>query len=612
MRIRVARNTGYCTADSLQHNPWHGLAMKLSVFLTACGFIITLMPPPCRAQPVQLPPQGEYDRYKPRELPPAPRPTLPEPERLIPTDDKVLVDKLVGLRFVDHPSKVREKIEVSGVDTSNVELLDCDEFRILLGSCMGKPVSWNLIYAIRLETIRFYRASDRPVVDVIIPEQDITNGVVQVLVIEGKVGKVTVEGNNWFDFCTIREEVRLAEGDPIHASGLLDDISWLNQNPFRYVRPVLSPGEKIGLTDLTLETGDRFPARFYGGYEDSGNRFTGPGRYLVGINLGNVFGFEHEIGYQFAVDNKFDDIAIHSGYWRIPLPGRRKLAFFGSFAHFDAHHHRQNFHGFSWQVSTRWMEGLDSIGDYYHDLQLGFDFKRMNNDMAYGGTNTYDGTIDIAQFALEYSGTMPDATGETSLSCSGYWSPGCFSSKQDTGDYDAARADTNPQYAYSRLGLDRIWYLPFGASLVNRLAVQVSTDRLPGSEQMGLGGYTTVRGYDIREVNSNQGLFLSVELRSPNVFTVLPASLQKAIRRGDGRGEHNLQFLGFWDFGCASNTGDVAGEDHNKVLQSVGAGLRYRFSSNLSLRVDYGYRLSDPDTGVNEDGRFHVGIIASY
>ncbi len=588
--------------------------MKFNYYPVVSAFIfIGCLGFPCYAQPAKLPSQGQYDHYKPRELPSAPRSVLPAPNRRLPDDDRVLVDKLVGLRFTDHPSEVKKRIETHGIDTSDIELLNCEAFRSSLRRYIGKPVSWNVISEIRLATIRFYRGADRPVVDVIIPEQDITNGVVQFLAIEGRIGKVAVEGNNWFDQRIIRGGVSLSEGDPIYASKLIDDVDWLNRNPFRYVRPVLGPGEKIGQTDLTLETADRYPVRFYGGYEDSGNRFTGPGRYLAGMNLGNAFGMGHEIGYQFAVDNKLDDISIHSAYWRIPLPGRRTLAFFGSFAHFDAHHHDLNFHGFSWQASTRWIEGLDSIGDYHHDVQLGFDFKRMNNDMVFRGNDTYDGTIDIAQLALEYSGTLPDTFGETSLSFAGYWSPGCFSSKQDSRDYDAARADTDPEYAYGRLDLDRRWDLPFGASLVNRLSAQLSTDRLPGSEQLGLGGYTTVRGYDIREVNSDEGLFLSVELRSPNIFTVLPASLQKALGRvGGSRTEQNLQLLGFWDFGCASNIGNVRGEDHHSQLQSVGAGLRYRLNRNFNFRIDYGYRLSDPDTGVTDDGRLHVGIVASF
>lgn len=146
--------------------------------------------------------------------------------------------------------------------------------------------------------------------------------------------------------------------------------------------------------------------------------------------------------------------------------------------------------------------------------------------------------------------------------------------------------------------------MPDGASLVNRFTGQMGTDRLPISEQLGFGGYSTVRGYDEREVNTDEGFMATVELRSPMI------DLEGLGRKS--RVKDRIQFLVFWDYGKAVNHTRLEGEDKVVELHSVGVGLRYRIGAHLSVRLDYGYRLKDTGGDLDNDcGRFHLGIVAT-
>ncbi|MBL7134285.1 MAG: ShlB/FhaC/HecB family hemolysin secretion/activation protein [Phycisphaerae bacterium] len=570
--------------------------MAAAILLAAAPSLGQVVRP---VRPEDLGPVKPKEPAKPRRLP-----ELGPPLVDVPDDVKILVAALKGVRFVRRPADVVKAPQPAGIDTRAVKLLDNDEFRARLKRFLGKGVSWRSIGQMERITILYFRQKGRPVVSVSVPPQDISNGVVQLLVIEGRVGQVKVEGNKWFGIDQIREKIYLQPGDVIYADRLLEDIRNINANPFRYVRPVLSPGKELGQTDLTLQTRDRFPMSFYIGYEDTGSRLTGLGRYLTGFNIGNAFGKEHEIGYQFATNDHFTDVGIHSAYYRIPLANRHKVSLFASYAEYDARHNDTDVAGRSWQLSGRYIAPLRPTRRYHHEIQAGLDYKRTDSCLHYAGVNAYDSAVDVMQFVLQYGGFMEDKMGRTSFTGTGYYSPGMFAAKQSEHNYDAAREDADPQYAYFNMNLERVWDLPGGASLVNRFTGQCSTDRLLGSEQLGLGGYATVRGFDEREVNADNGVMVSVELRSPE--------LDLGNIAGRPELKNHLQFLGFWDYGHARNISEHGGEDKTSTLQSVGLGLRYRLSNHVTLRCDYGFRLTNPDTFFNDQGRLHFGLVVRY
>ncbi len=76
---------------------------------------------------------------------------------------------------------------------------------------------------------------------------------------EGRLGKVVVQGNRWFSTETLAGDIRLHPGDPISGKVAAQDASWLNANPFRQVDLVYAPGDTPGTTDIILKTQDRFP-----------------------------------------------------------------------------------------------------------------------------------------------------------------------------------------------------------------------------------------------------------------------------------------------------------------------------------------------------------------
>jgi hemolysin activation/secretion protein len=374
----------------------------------------------------------------------------------------------------------------------------------------------------------------------------------------------------------------------------------------------MSPGDKPGTTDLLLRTQDHFPLRVYAGYEDSGNQYTGDNRILTGFNYGNLFGIGQQVSFQFTSGENVNKFTAYSGTYVIPLPWRHLLTFFGSYSNTFANLGPEfTSGGVNWQVSARYEIPLPGTDHFTESVFAGFDYKRSNNDLLFGVASVSNVFTDVDQFVLGYQATYRDEYGSTSASATGFWSPGGLSNNNDDADYIGTRGGARSDYSYEQATLNRVTRLPFDFTWTVRGLLQRSDSNLLPSEQLGLGGYQTVRGYDERAANGDNGFLVSTEVATPPVSIANLLGIQKI--------KDQLQFLGFVDYGGTSlHQTTPADINPNSNLLGVGPGLRYVINPYVSIRFDYGFQLTDASDYVNtgfdthHHSRAHLGVLVSY
>lgn len=127
------------------------------------------------------------------------------------------------------------------------------------------------------------RKSDRPVVDVLIPEHDIPSGVIQLIVIASKLGRIRVEGVDADTEKYIRSQIRMRKGEAFRSAVVMRDLSWLYHSPYRKVDFAYTPGADYGTTDMIVKPLSSDPTSFLVGHEDSGFRFLGPECFVTGF-----------------------------------------------------------------------------------------------------------------------------------------------------------------------------------------------------------------------------------------------------------------------------------------------------------------------------------------
>lgn len=541
------------------------------------------------------------------KLPPANSPATLQPAAPTsqPAGDEKVLDDLKGLIFVADQQQVVKTPQGAGIDTSKTPLLDNEKFRTEIASYLGKPLTMVGLNDICRATVLYCRSVDRPIVNVVVPEQDVTGGTVQILVIEGRLGEVTAEGNRYFQSDRLTGAVRAQQGDVLSQKQLLEDVDWLNRNPFRHSDLVFEPGANFGQTDVVLATNDHVPFRLFAGYEDTGTQSTGEDRYFVGFNWGDAFFLDHQLNYQYTFNGDVNRFQAHGGSYIAPLPWRHVLTLFGSWSTSEVETSPDVFmKGEGWQASGRYEIPLPAFQGVKESLVLGGDFKRTNNNAEFGGTNVYASDVDVVQFMIGYQFDQVDPYGGTSGVAEVFWSPGGIGGQDNDAAYDLARAGAEANYIYFRGNIERETRLWKDFSWVSRLEGQVSGDLLLSSEQLGVGGFDTVRGYEEREANGDYGLVFRNELRTPAVGILNAMGVRKVT--------DELQLLAFIDYGVAFVRDTPAGEQSRFNLLGVGPGLRYQIGPYLNLEYAYGFRLAAGDREIDETGHHHFRVVASF
>lgn len=546
-----------------------------------------------------------YEQVAPKTPEAASAAGLPDstPPPVTDSDDRVLLPVLRGLSFVTSQAEFRrDGVAVDGLRVSEGEaLLATPEFGALVTPYLGQPLSQRTLNRLTREVVLYFRQRGRPVVDVLVPEQNISGGSVQILVVQGRLGEVRVEGNKWFTAEQIAVAVRAPQGEIIEGAPLLEDLTWINQNPFRQVDLVYMRASQPGETDVVLRVRDRHPLRFYVGYEDTGNALTGYDRLLAGLNWGNAFGHDQQLNYQVSGSPDFKKLIAHSASYIAPLTKlRHTFTVFGSYAESQPELAGGLFtlEGRSWQLSGRYRLPLTARGGWTSDLTTGVDFKRSNNNLAFGGMQVFAEETDVVQAVAALAARRTDKRGTTTGELTLALSPGGLTDGNHTGAYQAARAGAQPDYVYARLELERIAKLSAGFFWRSRVTAQLASANLLGSEQLGLGGAAALRGYEEREANGDDGFVLVNELHGPPLH----------LTAGD-----HLDPLVFVDYGLVAPHDRLPGEPSRLTLASVGLGFRYNLRGNLNLRADYGWQLKD--SGVSDgrrNSRGHLSVVLSY
>jgi hemolysin activation/secretion protein len=445
-----------------------------------------------------------------------------------------------------------------------------------------------------------------PVVTVDIPPQNITSGVVQLVVTEACLGKICCVGNKWFDNSHFLGAVSFDPGEAITTDVLLTDIAWMNRNPFRHTEVVFTPGVEEGTTDIELITCDRFPLRVYGGVDNTGTHATGNSRYFAGISYGNFFNLGHLFSYQFTADSEFKRFLSHTVNYVAPLPWRHILIMYGGYATVrpDIDHCKSK--GHSSQVSVRYEIPFCSCAYRLQEFRFGFDWKNTNNNVVFldfADEPIIANVVNISQLYASYNCGIDTAFNTYSLSLELFGSPGEILPHQSNHDFDELRPGAKNTYIYGLGTFGWEHEFRYGITFAALARAQLSSANLLPSEQFGLGGYDTVRGYNEREVNVDDALCINLELRSCP-FGVLNYKYSCI--------EDELIFLVFLDYGCGR---EHKSADHKKDfynLISIGPGIRYNICPWISARLDWGFKLHRTPFDDHSGNHIHFGVLASY
>jgi len=228
-------------------------------------------------------------------------------------------------------------------------------------------------------------------------------------------------------------------------------------------------------------------------------------------------------------------------------------------------------------MSVRYDRRLPSFLEWRQQVQFGYDFKRSNNNLEFGGMQVFNANTHVHQFVIAYDAERSDAVGHMHANVALIASPGHLDGDNDAVAFSAARMGATPRYMYLQIAGQRDRSISTGWSVSARALVQWSPNTLLPSEEIGLGGDASLRGYEAYVAQGDRGWNLQTELRSPLI----------SFRAGGIA----LQPFVFFDAGRVWNRIEHPAEVGSTVLASVGVGLRLQVSRFVDARVTYGQPL---------------------
>jgi len=183
-----------------------------------------------------------------------------------------------------------QKFRIVRFDVTGNTLLSAAEVEHIVASYTGDDKDFGDIQRALEALEQAYRNRGYGSVQVLLPEQDITAGVVKLRVTEPRIGKVKVEDNKYFDVANVRASLpTLKEGTPPNAQAIARNLQLLDEHPTKQTTVLLRSGDTDDELDAVVKIKDVKPLRYFATLDNTGTKETGNERLGVGFQHSNLF-----------------------------------------------------------------------------------------------------------------------------------------------------------------------------------------------------------------------------------------------------------------------------------------------------------------------------------
>jgi hemolysin activation/secretion protein len=496
------------------------------------------------------------------------------------------------------------KFEIQRFAVSGSTLLSADEVERVVAPFVGKEKRFSDIQQALEALERAYRDRGYSVVQVVLPEQDITSGVVQFRVVQPKVTRITVEGNKHFDVNNVRRSLpAVREGETPDSREVARNLHMLSEHPTKQTTVLLRSGAAEGEVDVNVKVTDEKPWRVIFSLDNTGTSETGYLRAGIGFQHTNLFDRDHTLTAQYVTSpTELDKVSIYGLGYRAPY--YRLNSSFDLFSGYSDVNSGTvqglfNVSGSGTIFGARWSYYLPKWGELEHKVALGLDYRAFKNEVLLQGQGLVP-DITIHPVSLSYNGVLRTAAAEFTFYTSAATNiPG--GNDGDQAAFTASRIGASDSYTLLRYGASyvqsfaRDWQ---ARALING---QYTSDALVSGEQFGVGGPDSVRGYLLREVANDKGYTAQLEIYTPNLAPAVGLP-----------GGYRARLLAFYDFGGVKRNHVLPGEQEGKFIASTGLGVRLGYGKSASLRIDVAQILKTAGTRQTSDQRVSAALAIVF
>lgn len=477
-----------------------------------------------------------------------------------------------------------------------------EELLALLVDFVGREIASEDLVAIRNRLTRHYVEHGYVNSGAVFPDQDPSDGVVTIRLVEGRLAEVRFEGQRYYRETALRWKLTRGLGTPLDEREIEARLQRLVQDRrIEKVRARLLPGEELGEARLVVELEERSP---YRGWLELSNYAT----VGVGSTRGRVeVAHDNLVGLGDVLRARYD---LAEGLNRVK--GRYELPFtsFGTSLRVDAEYNESEIVDGPSVISDFDIQGdyqgyeaglLQSLYETTHwtvDAGLLGAWRRSSDiETGSGDLVTRAEQLTLVRFVVDavYRGRR-NVFAARSLLSQGFDGEGGPSARGE-GELGSLRGPgkVSTSWLAQLQWVSRV--SPLDIETIARVDLQLSADPLLAIEQLAFGGHETVRGYRENEAIRDQGVIASLEIRVPLFRSV--------------EGELELKLAPFIDVAKGWNHSNSVLGTSDTTLVGAGIGLRLDLSRYVTGQLYWGQNLksSRGDGDLQDEGvQFRIAV----
>ena len=403
----------------------------------------------------------------------------------------------------------------------DIKAFSASDLQNLLLDLNGKSLTFDQMQLAADRIKDFYNAKGFFLAQAIIPKQEIKDGVLIILINEGKLDSKEPYKINKKDLRISEQRVKAYMDEALKDNFLKESVERgllnINDNPGVRTSLTLEPGIDPGSTKMILDVNEGPLVQGSVSVDNYGNRYTGDLRATASIDFNNPTGIGDQIGIlgTKAIEG---DLELKKIFYNFPIgsDGLRGGAFYSVVDFKIGKELKTN------PISTGKAENANLNLKYpiyrssAESLLTNFNYDKKYLYNTSTGSVTSDKELDNYNLGFTYQkidqlfgGGYTQANinftrGDLDLSKV----PSSLSGDQTTTGYK-----TNGSFNKQNIQLSRIQQLPEKFTLNFVADAQFASKNLDTSEKMSLGGPSGVRAYPTGEASGDEGYRYSLDLR---------------------------------------------------------------------------------------------------
>jgi hemolysin activation/secretion protein len=469
---------------------------------------------------------------------------------------------------------------VTKITTSESRLLSPAEIREITGRYEQRRLTQKDLDQMVEEFNHLYAKRGFQTARAVLVAQTVNDGVVNVQLIEARVGRIVLENNTRTRASYFRARIPAYPGEVLRLGDVQQNLAYFNATTDLQMRAVMQPGQTFGTTDLALAV--QGPREFeVTTFTDNAGRDT-IGLYRAGANATyrSLFGKRDPLSLGFL---GADGTLGANASYGIPLDRRgTKLTMLGDYNTIAI--------GGAVLGSTD-MSGHSSDGTLMLSRPL---LVRLNNILSASVAAHYKYSL-LSSAGLQLTRTNVRSL-ELSTDFQRYDSRGSWLVRNDLNGGFYSVSGSSEFFRFNST-LMRGTTLGRNFTMITRLSGQWNAlNPLPSIEQMQIGGASSVRGYSEAALAGDSGFIGSSELTFPFLRHQWATRVQAAT---------------FVDAGGVFGRGlSTATQPRDSRLLSVGFGFVAKISTRVSGRIDFGVPVRNT-VGISPVG-IHFSVQSTF